>query len=99
MQRMAEEMQAAITAAAGDAARQDADLDAIEVRYQPEIDAFAGALQTFVNAQAAAAPESERAGMTAGIAAALPQIRAIPQQIRAQVEQAAAQPAATPPAP
>ncbi|WGM32811.1 hypothetical protein [Brevundimonas sp. NIBR11] len=98
MQQMGEEMQAAITAAAGDSAKQDADLDALEARYQPDVDAFVAALEGYVAQQAALVPEAQRAEMNAGIAAALPQIRAYPRQIRAQVEQAAAAPAPTPPA-
>lgn len=99
IQAMGEEMQAAVTAAAGDAAKQDADLDAIEARYQPDVDAFLAALETFVQQQAAAAPEGERAEMTAGLTAAGPQIRAVPAQVRAQIEAAAAAPApAAPPA-
>lgn len=99
MQQMGQEMQAAITAAAGDAAKQDADLDALEAQYQPDVDAFVVALEAFVAQQAGQVPEDQRAEMNAGIAAALPQIRAYPQQIRAQVEAAAAAQAATPPAP
>lgn len=48
IQTMGEEMQAAVTAAGGDAAKQDADLDAIEARYQPDVDAFLAALETFL---------------------------------------------------
>ena len=89
MQAMADEMSAAITAAAGDAAKQDADLDAIEARYQADADAFAADLTAFVTAMAEAAPEEERAGMTASIAGAVPQIRSIPASVRSGVEQAA----------
>lgn len=99
MQQMGDEMQAAVTAAAGDASKQDADLDAIEARYQPDAEAFAVALEAFVNHQAAGQPEAERAAMTANILAAVPQIRSIPQQVRAQIEQAAVQATTTPPAP
>jgi len=99
MQQMGQEMQAAVTAAAGDAAKQDADLDAIEAQYQPDAEAFAVALEGFVGQQVAAQPEAERAGMASNLLAALPQIRSIPQQVRAQIEQAAAQAATTPPAP
>lgn len=102
IQAMGEEMQAAVTAAGGDAAKQDADLDAIEARYQPDIDAFIAALEGFVQQQAASSPESERAEMLAELAEAGPQIRAVPGQVRAQIEAAATAPAApaapTPPA-
>lgn len=90
IQTMGEEMQAAVTAAAGDAARQDAELDAIEARYQPDVETFLAALETFVQRQSTAGPESERAQMMAGLAAAGPQIRAVPAQVRAQIEAAAA---------
>lgn len=95
VQAMAQEMQTAVTNAAGDAAKQDADLDAIEARYQADTEAFASALETFVGQKTAAAPESERAGMAAELAEALPQIRSYPQMVRAQIEQAAT-PAPTP---
>lgn len=96
MQAMAEEMQGAITSAGADAAKRTADLDAIEVRYQADVDDFALALEAFVSRQAAAAPEAERAAMTASIGAALPQIRSYPRQIRTQVETAAARADAAP---
>ena len=98
MQQMGEAMQAAVTAAAGDAAKQDADLDAIEAQYQPDVDGFVTALEAYVAQQTSIVPEAQRAEMSAGLAAALPQIRSYPQQIRAQVEQGAAQPAADTPA-
>lgn len=96
VQAMGEEMQAAVTAAAGDAAKQDADLDAVEAKYQPDIDAFVTALETFVQQQAAAAPESERAEMLSELAEAGPQIRAVPGQVRAQIEAEAASTTAAP---
>ena len=98
MQAMAEEMRNAVGAAGGDAAKQDADLDAIELRYQADAEAFAVALEAFVNQQAAGVPEDQRGAMTAGMTAALPQIRSYPQQVRAQVEAAAAAPAPDAPA-
>lgn len=94
MEAMQAEMQTAVADAAGDAARQAAALDAIEARYQPDAEAFATAFETFLNQQMAAAPETERAGMLAGLAQALPQLRSIPRLVRTQVEQAAQ--AATP---
>lgn len=95
MEAMQAEMQTAVADAGGDAARQAAALDAIEARYQPDADAFATAFEAFLNQQMAAAPETERPGMLAGLAQALPQLRSIPRLVRTQVEQAAAQ-AATP---
>lgn len=97
MAAMQQEMQAALAEAGGDAARQAASLDAVEARYQPDAEAFATALETFMNGQAAAAPEAERAGILAGLAQALPQLRAVPRLVRTQVEEAAAQAAAPAP--
>lgn len=97
MEAMQAEMQTAVADAGGDAARQAASLDAIEARYQPDADAFATAFETFMNQQMAAAPETERAGMLAGLTQALPQLRSVPRLVRTQIEQAAA--AAAAPAP
>ena len=94
MEAMAGEMQAAFTAAAGDQAKAKADLDAIQARYQPEADAFATELESFGAAQAAQAPEEQRAAITSGVGSAVPTIKAVPAQVRGQVEQAAAQGAA-----
>ena len=88
MQTMAADMQTAIINAGDDAAKKDADLDAIEARYQPEVEAFAGVVEAFVNAQAAGAPPEQRASVDSTIAAALTRVRAYPQQVRAQVEAA-----------
>ncbi len=93
VQAMGEEMQAAVTAAGGDAAKQDADLDAIEAHYQADIDTFVLALETFVRQQAAGAPDGDRAEMLSELEEAGPQIRAVPGQVRAQIEAAAAAPA------
>ena len=90
MEAMQAEMQTAVADAGGDAARQAASLDAIEARYQPDADAFATAFETFMNQQMAAAPETERAGMLAGLTQALPQLRSVPRLVRTQIEQAAA---------
>jgi hypothetical protein len=102
IQTMAGEMQAAV--AAGDAAKQDADLDAIQARYQPDVDAFVADLQAFVTSQTVGKTTEEVQGMETGLAMALPQIQGITGQVRSQVEQAAATAAATaapatPPAP
>lgn len=87
---MAEEMQAAITAAGADTAKKTADLDVIQARYQSLADTFAADLQAFVAAQAATKPAEEAAEMTEGLDGALVQIRNVPAMVRAQVEQAAA---------
>lgn len=97
---MAEEMQAAITAAGGDTAGAGPALDAIQARYQPEADAFADELKVFLEAQAANAPtEEERTQAAAGISAAVPVIKGVPAMVRGQVEQSVAAAAAAPAAP
>jgi len=87
VEAMQAEMQTA--AAEADATRRAASLDAIEARYQPDADTFATAFETFMNQQMAAAPETERAGMLAGLTQALPQLRSVPRLVRTQIEQAA----------
>ena len=87
VEAMQGEMQTAV--AEPNAARRAASLDAIEARYQPDADAFATAFETFLNRQMAAAPETERAGMLAGLTQALPQLRSVPRLVRTQIEQAA----------
>ncbi|WP_425989440.1 hypothetical protein [Brevundimonas sp. TWP2-3-2] len=87
VEAMQAEMQTAVAEA--DATRRAASLDAIEARYQPDADAFATAFDTFMNQQMAAAPETERAGMLAGLTQALPQLRSVPRLVRTQIEQAA----------
>ena len=84
MEAMAGEMQAAFTAAAGDQAKAKADLDAIQARYQPEADAFAMELESFGAAQAAQAPEEQRAAITSGIGSAIPIIKGVPAQVRSR---------------
>lgn len=90
LQTMQDEMQAAVTEHGADAAGRDAALDAIQARYQPDVDAFATDLEAFVNTQAAGLPEAQAAEMRSGIAAALPSIRSIPQQARTAVVAAGA---------
>ncbi|MFC5344741.1 translation initiation factor IF-2 [Brevundimonas staleyi] len=96
MEAMQDEMSAVITNTAGDPARRDSELDAIEARYQPEADAFATAVQTFAHGQAAQLPEAQQAEMRAQIEAAMPQIRGVPNQVRTGIETAAAQAEAAP---
>jgi hypothetical protein len=97
MKGMMEEMQAAVAAAGADAAKKKTDLDAIQARYQPEADGFATDLQNFLQTQAAAVPEDQRAGMLEGVEQALPKIRGLPAMLRAQAEQPQAPaPAAAP---
>lgn len=93
MEAMEAEIGAAITNTAGDPARRDVDLDAIEARYQADADSFALALEAFVNGQADLVPEPQKSEMKAGIVEALPRIRGIPRTVRAAMEQAVALPA------
>jgi hypothetical protein len=92
IRQMGEEMGAAIVAAGTDRARRAADLEAIEARYQPEMDAFASDLEGFVLPQIAALPADQQSGARAGIEAAMTQIRGLPAMIRAQAEQSADSP-------
>lgn len=97
IQTMAGEMQAVVTASGSDAAKKKADLDAIQAKYQPEVDAFATELEAFAGTEIAAAPEDKRAEMQAKLTAGMAQLRSLPAMMRAQMEQAAA--AAPAPAP
>ena len=96
IQTMAQEMQDAVTSAGTDMAKRSSDLDAIEARYKPDVDAFVADLQAFIENQAGALSPDEAAQMRAGVTAALPQIQGVPRTVRAQIEQGAA--AAGPPA-
>ncbi len=97
MQEMQREMQAAAAAAGADEAKKTADLDAIEARYQPEIDTFAGEVTSFLNGQLAVMPEDQRAQMTAMIPVIEAQVRNVAAQIRIQAANPA--PPAAPAAP
>ncbi|ADK99775.1 hypothetical protein [Brevundimonas subvibrioides] len=95
MEAMQGEMSAAVTAAGTDTAKRDADLDAIEARYKPDVDTFVADLQSFVATMAPTMPEAQATGMRAGIEMAIVQIRGATAQIRASVvEQSTASPAA-----
>ena len=90
VEAMVKEMQTAITDAGGDKAKADADLDAIVARHQPEVDAFAAQVETFITAQAAVAPAEEREGMIAEAATAVARIKTLPTLVRTQLQQEAA---------
>lgn len=92
IRQMGEEMGAAITAAGPDRAKRTADLDAIQARYQPEMEAFASELEAFVLPQIAAMPADEQAGARTGFEAGMAQIRGLPAMVRAQAEQSADNP-------
>lgn len=94
MKAMMEEMQAAVATAGADSAKKKTDLDAIQARYQPDADAFAADMQTFIQGQAAEVPEDQRAEMISGIQQALPRIQGLPAMLRARAE--APQPAPAP---
>lgn len=101
IRQMGEEMGTAIANAGPDLAKRDADLDAIEARYRPEIDAFVSDLEAFVGPQFAALPADQQAGARTGFEAGMAQIRGLPAMMRAQAEQAAdapPPPTAPPPA-
>ncbi|WP_428153514.1 translation initiation factor IF-2 [Brevundimonas sp.] len=87
METMSDEMQAAAVQA--DKAKAKTDLDAIQARYQPEVDAFADEFQAFIVGQGGPADQ---------IAVAAQRIKSVPAMVRTQAEQAAAAPAAATPA-
>lgn len=91
MDEMKAEIETAIAGAGTDQTKGLADVDAILARYQPDIDGFVAAFDTFIDAEAAAAPnETERAellGAKAGVGAAL---SGLPGQVRAAAEAALA---------
>ena len=88
MQQMGTEMQTAVTAAAGDSAKANTDLDAIAARYQPEADAFAAELEAFIATQGDT-PE-ERAQIAAMGPTISAQIKNAPAEVKSQVLAAAA---------
>jgi hypothetical protein len=88
METMASEMQAA--AAQADKTKAKADLDAIEAKYQPQVDAFAEDVQTFAVSSGQATTEQ--------LAPAIQQIKGIPAEVRGKIDAAAAAPASAAPA-
>ena len=95
VRQMGEEMGAAIVAAGPDRARRATDLDAIQARYQPEMDAFATDLEAFVLPQINALPADQQPEARAAMASAVAQLRGLPATLRAQAEQAADTPPAS----
>ena len=85
MQQMAMEMQTAVTAAAGDTAKANTDLDAIVARYQPDADAFAADLEAFIAAQSATGTAEQQAEAAAAGPAMVAQMKSIPAMIKDQV--------------
>ncbi len=98
METMQTEMQNVLTAVGGDAAKAKADLDAIQVRYQPDADAFAQTLTAFLRARMAQLPTQPTAEDQAKLDEFGPTLRGIPAQVRSQLEQQTAAPQSTPPA-
>jgi hypothetical protein len=94
MEQMATEMQAAMTAAAGDTAKATTDLNAIAARYQPDADAFAADLEMFIAAQSATATPEQQAQAAQMGPAMVAQIKSIPNVIKDQALASAAAPAA-----
>lgn len=94
METMGAEMQAAMTAAGGDSAKANTDLDAIVARYQPEADAFAASFEAFFAIKLAEAPEEQRSQMTQIGPMVSGQIKGAPAMVKMQMLQAAAAPAA-----
>ena len=94
MQHMSTEMQAALTAAAGDTAKANTDLDAIAARYQPDADTFADEVGAFITAQSAAAPAEQQAQMAQMIPMITAEVKGAPAKVKADILAAAAAPAA-----
>lgn len=95
--QMSRELEAAIQAAGDDPAAIMAAVDGILGQYRPEFDGFADEFDAFLAAQQAATDDPEaQAELTAARGAAIPVIRAIPDQIRAGMEADVAARAAAP---
>ena len=94
MDAMRGEMQAAVTAAAGDRAKLSTDLDAIVARYQPDADTFATELSGFIASQAPSMPEEQRAQMTQMGPMLEAQIKGAPAAMKASALESVATPAA-----
>ena len=73
-----------------DRAKAKSDLDALQAKYQPEVDAFAEEVNTFATSQGAPAEQ---------MAMAMQQIKGIPLKARTEIEAAASAPAAAPTTP
>lgn len=91
MEQMGREIDAAVRAG-GEPEAVLAAVDEILARHRPETDGFADALDAFLASQAEQAADPEtKAQLTAARDTAVPVIRAIPDQLRAGVEQALSQ--------
>lgn len=91
LEDMGEEMRAAVAAAAGNKAKQDADLDAIEARYKPDVDALVHAIEVFGKKQAEVLTGPERDEMLAGLEVSRTEVQTVLLgRVRAQIEGEAA---------
>lgn len=97
LQEMNGELERAMGDPATDAAGKTAATNAILSRYQPEIDAFAGELETFLRSQAER-PENaaKRDELLAAASTAPTQVRGIPEMVRQAIAEALAAPPAAP---
>ena len=100
MEQAGHQLEAALTAAGGDAAKATADTDAILNGIRPEVETFATEVETFLNGESAKATDAEeKTGLAQAAAQAGAAIRAIPDQVRAGIQERLANPAsATAPA-
>lgn len=94
MQQMTAEMQTAVTAAAGDTAKANTDLDAIVARYQPDADTFSAEVTAFITAQSASAPAEQQAQMAQMIPMITAEIKGAPAKAKTDILAAAAASAA-----
>jgi hypothetical protein len=96
LETMRGEMQTALTAAGGDQARANADMDAVAARYQPQADAFANELDAFITSQMSVMPPEAQAQMAQMGPMLRAQITGAPATIKAGLIQQAAAAAAAP---
>lgn len=100
MNQMGAELNAVMEDDAKDAATKTSETDAIIARYEPEMTSFASEMETFMKAEAEKPENAEqKAQMVEASTAVSQQIRGIPDQIRAGIQQAIAAEAAAPSAP
>jgi len=79
MQKLAEEIDAVVTAAGDDKAKASAEADILVARHQPVADAFADTLDGFIQSMAAMMPAEQMALMPDALA----KIRSAPAEVKA----------------
>lgn len=79
MQKLAEEIDAVVTAAGDDKAKASAEADILVARHQPVADAFADTLDGFIQSMAAMMPAEQMASMPDALA----KIRSAPAEVKA----------------